>query len=261
MKFRKDNPVQRESYRSPEILGRTASVKNVRKFKLNLRPVRTIFYLLILIFLIYIVAFGPYFRIKNIQVEGVKSIEVSDYLHKTLLGKNILFFLPGQYLNQLTRKFPILEQAKIVRGLPSTILIVASERDQVLTWCSDACFNIDNYGYAYEVAKPVPSQIPLVDKSSIKIEIGDKVTTPNFINFYLNALKRTQEMGLKITEARIEETSYKLILKTSENYDIIFDTSESLNNQISALKQVLEKNRPDVKVYADLRVEGLVYVK
>jgi len=253
--------VQRESYRSPEILGRTAGVKNVRKFNLNLRPLKTLLYLGLLIFLIYIVAFGPYFRIKDIQVEGIKSVEVSDYLHKTLLGKNILFFLPGQYLNQLTRKFPILEQAKIVRGLPSTVLIVASERDQVLTWCSDVCFNIDNYGYAYEVAKPVPSQIPLVDKSSIKIEIGDKITTPNFINFYLNALKKTQEMGLKITEGRIEETSYKLILRSSKNYDIVFDTSESLNNQISALKQALEKNRPDIKEYADLRVEGLVYVK
>lgn len=261
MKFRKDDLPQRESYRRPEILGRTARVEKTRRFNINPRPLKLVFYLGILIFLVYIVAFGPYFRIEDIQMEGIKSVEVSDYLHKTLLGKNILFFLPGQYLNELTRRFPILEQAKIVRGLPSTVLIIASERNQVLTWCSDTCFNIDNYGYAYEVAKPVPSQVPLVDKSSIKIMIGDKVTTPNFINFYLNALERMQGMGLKITEVRIEETSFKLIYKTSENIDIIFDTSESLNNQISALRQVLEKNRADIKVYADLRVEGLVYVK
>jgi hypothetical protein len=39
------------------------------------------------------------------------------------------------------------------------------------------------------------------------------------------------------------------------------DSSASLKNQISALKQVIEKNRPDIKEYVDVRVEGFVYIK
>ena len=261
MMFRKDNADNQDLFRKREILGRTGTVKKSKKINLNLRPLKIILYTAIIIFIVYIVAFGPYFKIQNIKIEGVKSVEVNDYLHKTLIGKNILFFLPGQYLSSLTRKFPILSEAKIIRGLPSTVLVIADERNQVLTWCAQTCFNIDNYGYAYEITTPNVNHVNLNDKSKIDIKIGDKVATPEFINFYLTSLEKIQGMGLKIIEARIEETSFKLVFKTSENYEIIFDTSESITNQLSALRQVLEKNRADITQYADLRVEGLVYVK
>lgn len=251
----------KEELRRKEILGRTAKYKVVKNYRPNLRPLKIILYLGILFFIFYGIFLSEYFKIKNIEVQGVKSVEVNDYLHKTLIGKNILFFLPGQYLNELTHNYPILSEAEIVRGLPSTILIIATEKDQVLTWCAQSCFNIDNYGYAYEIAKPSQNQVNLNDKSKIDIKIGDKVATPDFINFYLTSLEKVREMGIKIIEAKIEETSFKLVFKTSDQYEIIFDTSESITNQLSALRQVLEKNKSDIKQYADLRVEGLVYLK
>jgi len=258
--MREDDNLGRDAFQNPKILGRTAPKIKTRK-RINLHPLKTVFYLAVLFLLIYLIFFSSFFRIKNIDMDGIKSVEVSDYLQHTLIGKNILIFIPSTYLNTLTTKFPILEQAQLVRGLPSTIKIIAKERKQVLVWCSDSCFNIDNHGYAYESSTTTNGEIPLNDKSQIKVNLGDRVSSPEFINFYLNALERLQEMGLKITEGRIEETSFKLYFRTSENYDIIFDTSQSLNEQLNALKQVLDKNRSDIKEYVDLRVNGIVYVK
>lgn len=261
MKFRKNENNNPDSFRRVEILGVTAKQRQAKRVRINFRPLKSIFYILVLVAVVYFLGFSQYFKIKNIEMEGIKSVEVSDHLQRTLVGKNILFFLPGQYLNDLIRKFPILEQAKIVRGLPSTVRIIASERVQVLIWCTDRCFNIDNYGYAYETTTPITGQVVLNDKSGIPVEIGDKVTSPEFINFYLNALERLRGMNLTIIDSRIEETSFKLVFRASDNYDMVFDTSESITNQLSALQQVLDKNRADIKEYVDLRVEGLVYIK
>lgn len=250
------------SYRRVEIISSTAKMRQGRRrLKINWRPVKISFYVVFILAVVYFLGFSNFFKIKNIEMDGIKSIEVSDYLHQSLVGKNILFFMPGQYLPDLVSKFPILEQVKIVRGLPSTVRIIASEKVQVLTWCANGCFNIDNYGYAYETALPSSGKIVLTDKSGIDVKMGDKITSPEFIGFYLKTLERLKQMGIVIKDSRIEETSFKLIFKTQDGYDIIFDTSESMQNQLDALRQVKEKNRADIKEYVDLRVEGLAYIK
>lgn len=245
--------------KKPEIVQKTEHQK-IRPH-IDTRPLRSIFYLALFLAGIYLIFISNVFKITNVEIDGIKSVEISDYAKRTLYGQNIFLIRPGTYLDDLSAKFPILEQAGIVRGLPSTIKITAKERKQVMVWCSLNCYEVDNRGYVYqEVPRPL-DLVVLLDGKNLPVKIGDQVTSPDVISFYLTAIDRIEELGLKVAEAGVDETTFKISFKTSENWSIIMDTSASLKNQISALSQTLEKTRADIHEYVDLRVEGLVYIK
>lgn len=228
---------------------------------LNLAPLKSVFYILLIGILIYAVFFSSIFKVKNVEIQNVKSVEISDYLKRTLIGKNILLLRTGAYLDKLTEQFPVLQEAEIVRGLPSTIKISISERRQVLIWCSDKCYEIDSNGYAYQAIERPLDRVAVIDKMGTPFKIGEKVVAKEFINFFISTLDSIEANGLKVSEAEVGETTFKVDFKTTEGWKIILDPTESLKNQMSALKQVLEKNRADIKEYVDLRVEGLAYIK
>lgn len=252
------------SFRKQEILSRTqkkeaGGIKPV--IKSVYRILKTIVYLVVFIAVIYTVFFSDYFRIKYIEPNGIKSPEISDYLNQSLKGKNILFFSPGYYVKSLAKKFPILREARIVRGLPNTIKIVASERKQVLTWCSIDCYNIDNYGYAYEKVEKPSDRIVLNDLSTIKINQNDQLASAEFIDMYLSYLEEFDQLGVKIEESEILDTTFSVNFITQEGWKIKIDTNQDLKNQTYALRQVLEKNKSDIKEYVDLRVPAVAYIK
>ncbi|MCX6809325.1 MAG: FtsQ-type POTRA domain-containing protein [Candidatus Berkelbacteria bacterium] len=251
----------RPEFRKPEIIRRTEKPQRP-KLKINLLPLKTFFYLVIVSGILYFLFFSTTFKIKTIDIEGVKSVEISDYLNRTLLGKNILLLKTGDYLSALSKNFPILKEAQIIRGLPSTVKIVVEERNQIMVWCNSAkCYEVDSFGYVYrEISKP-SDKIVLNDQGQMPVEIGQQIVSPQFINFYLGALDELKNMSIQITETKIEETTFKIKFKTSDGYEIIMDSSTSLKNQISGLKQILETNRADIKDYVDLRVEGVGFIK
>lgn len=245
----------------PEIISRTAA-QSKEKRKINLRPLKNIIYLAVIVFILYALFFSSYFKVQNVEVNGVKSVEISDYLHRTLVGRNIVLFQTGSYLRDLIKLYPVLSEVDIVRGLPHTIKINLNERDQVLIWCNNSgCFNIDTYGYAYEKVEKPTDKVILYDDGNIEIKEGTRVTTPQFIAFFLDAIKQFDANSVKIKEARISETTFKVSFVSGEGWQAILDSSSSLSNQISSVMQVLKNNRADLKEYVDVRVEGVAYIK
>lgn len=248
-------------YRRPGIIGKTERQARAKPH-LNSRFLKSLFYLLLTAAILYFIFFSGFFRIREIEVKGVKSEDIADYLHQTLIGKNILLLRTGAYLRTLSTKFPILEEARIERGLPGTVRVIVSERKQILVWCSkEKCWEVDNGGYAYQEIPRPTDKIVLNDESGMPIKSGDKIASVQFIRFFMQAIDEIEKLGIKINEARIQETTFKVNFKTSEGWEIIFDSFTSLKNQISALKQVLDKNRSDIHEYVDLRVEGTAYLK
>jgi len=232
------------------------------RFRFSKKVISYVIYLIIFIAMIYFIFISSVFKIKNINVENVKSVEIEDYVNMTLRGKNILFMLPGKYLQELTKEFPVLEEARIVRGLPSTIRVILDEREQKFIWCSaKKCYEVDNNGYIFEETSNATKEVILRDLSNVKVNQLEQVASKQFIRFFVSALERIQETGIIVTEAQIEQTTFKIDFVTKEGWKIIMDTSSALENQIFALKQVVEKNKADIKEYVDVRVEGVAFVK
>lgn len=248
-------------FRRPEVITATEKAKRER-YKPNLKPFRSILYLIVLALAIYIIVFSSAFKVKRVEVIGVKSVEISDYLNQSLIGKNILLMRTGSYLKTLSKKFPILEEASMIRGLPNTIKISIKERSQTLVVCnSQDCFEVDNQGYAYQKTVKPTDKIVLIDEKNVQIEENDKIFSNSFISFFLGVVDGFSKTDIKIIESRMDETTFRIRFVTKEGWTMIFDSSANLENQISAVKQVLAKNKQDLHEYVDVRVEGFAYIK
>ena len=219
-------------------------------------------YLLSFTAVIYFVFISGIFKIENISVENVKSAEIEDYVNMTLRGKNILLMLPGRYLRELAEEFPVLEEARIVRGLPSTVRVTVDEREQKFVWCNKSdCYEVDNNGYVFEKTNDTKKAIVLRDLNNVKVNQLEQVASKKFIKFFIVALDKIKETGVVVSEAQIEQTTFKVDFVTKDGWKIIMDTGGSLENQIYSLKQVIETNKSDIKEYVDVRVEGVAFVK
>ena len=240
----------------------TEKERREKRFEIPKKVINYLFYILLIILALYFVFVSDYFVIKEIKVENVKSVEIDDYVKMTLQGKNILLMMPGKYLEKLTEKFPVLEEARIVRGLPSTVRVIVDERDQKFIWCnSSGCFEVDNNGYIFEETVKGGDEIVLRDLSDIKVGYLDKVVSRQFIDFFMDALDGLSGIGLNIKEAQISQTTFRVDFMTQEGWRVIMDSNSPLENQLFATKQVVEKNRPDIKEYIDVRVEGVAFLK
>lgn len=253
---------QRFYFRRPEVIKSTDQVKKEKK-KINTKPLKSIFYLILLMLVLYFAIFSDFFKIKTVSIDGVKSVEILDHLNKTLIGRNILLMRTGHYLNDLSKTFPILEEASIVRGLPSTVKISVKERSQVMILCSGSggCFEIDSNGYAYQKIQRPTDKVVLVDEKNFAIKETDQVFSKSFIKFFLDAIDELNKNSITIKEARMDETSFKIRFITSEGWAAVLDSSSNLQNQISAVKQAVDKNKSDIHEYVDVRVEGVAYLK
>ena len=245
-----------------KVLFSTEKQKKEEEFKFSRKIVVYVAYLIIIGLAFYFVFISNFFRIKSISVENVKSVEIEDYVNSSLLGKNILLMLPGRYLEDLVAKFPVLEQARIVRGLPDTVRVIIDEREQKFIWCNlKACYEVDNNGYIFNEVEKTSAAVALTDLGNVEISELKQVASKNFIKFFVKALEQIGDAGIEVTEAQIDKTTFKLEFISAEGWRIIMDTSGSLNNQVSAVRQVFEKNKPDIHEYIDVRVEGVVFIK
>jgi len=252
---------ERFNFKRPEVVGRTPKAQKERK-SVNFRIVKNILYLVILSLGCYILIFSNVFEIKTVKVSGVKSVEISDYLNQTLIGKNILLMQTGKYLDGLAEKFPILQEAQLVRGLPSTVKITVHERTQVLILCNNqSCYEVDSRGYAYQEVSRPKGKIILIDEKNIAINQDQKIFSESFIKFYLDAIDEFNNIGVFLKEARMDETTFKIKFVSAEGWYAILDSSENLKNQISAVDQVLKNYKSDLHEYVDVRVEGTTYIK
>jgi len=256
--------INHSDLRRREIFLKTQTQKKKREFRISpgiSRLMKNTIYFLVLIFLLYFIIFSPIFRVKDIEAEGIETVEIYDRIALDMIGKNIFFINISGYLKKITNDFPVIEQARVVRGLPSTLRVEIKERDAALIWCGKKCFEIDNRGLAYREVEGSIERVFVKDKSDIEINMGDKIVSQKFVEFYQKSVEELERLGVGVGEAFVEDTTFKLTFKTNKNYLIIFDTSSPLENQIYALEQIIASDNGDINEYVDLRVEGLGYIK
>lgn len=231
-----------------------------KKKKINLRP---LFFLIVTGAFAYFIFFSSCFRINNFIYEGIESSDIKDAVRDNLTGKNILFLMPGSYLAKLSKQFPALEEATIVRGLPHTIKVTAKERSQSLVWCnSSGCAEVDSDGVAFKKIDKPQDKVALTDLMNRPIVNGNKIISKSFVAFYLESLNQIpKKFNVKIKEAQIEETTFSITLIFDDGKKIILDSSQSLENQMYALEQTLQSKKDEIKEYVDIRVPGTVYFK
>lgn len=250
---------QRNLLRQPKIYNPPSSSR--KKGGLS-KPLK--FSLILIIFfaaLIYLLFFSPIFRIKKIIVDSAVSEANSEF--EKLKGRNILTLHSADIEKEITAQFGDLADLKIIRGLPDTLRIELKERQSKIVWQVEGRnYLVDSQGLIIKEIQG-ESDLPKVkDNKNLPVLANQAVASEIFLNFIVEVNNKFSEViGFRISSFGINETIFQVDALTDQGWKVIFDTTRSVNPQLSDLKQFLSEHKDEMTEYADVRIEGKVYYK
>ena len=210
-----------------------------RKRKLKMPGFFTrIFIILGVIIAVIAFSLSSFFTVDTIDVQGNKYFtdeEISNMAHAST-GQNIIYKLnKGNMLNYL-EKNPYIEEARVYRKLPSTIVINVKERIQIaaLTY-GDKFLIIDNKGTLLRMTKTKPKLTIVTGFKVKKVKLGEtvEVNSPDLFKELLSLLKSMEAGDVYFTKINITE-----LFITANVYDSLV-----VKSKYKDLKDNIDKRR------------------
>lgn len=210
-----------------------------RKRKLKMPGFFTrIFIILGVIIAVTAFSLSSFFTVDTIDVQGNKYFtdeEISNMAHAST-GQNIIYKLnKGNMLNYL-EKNPYIEEARVYRKLPSTIVINVKERIQIaaLTY-GEQFLIIDNKGTLLRITKTKPKLTIVTGFKVKKVKLGEpvEVNSPDLFKELLSLLKSMEAGDVYFTKINITE-----LFITANVYDSLV-----VKSKYKDLKDNIDKGR------------------
>lgn len=210
-----------------------------RKRKLKMPGFFTrIFIILGVIIAVTAFSLSSFFTVDTIDVQGNKYFtdeEISNMAHAST-GQNIIYKLnKGNMLNYL-EKNPYIEEARVYRKLPSTIVINVKERIQIaaLTY-GDQFLIIDNKGTLLRITKTKPNLTIVTGFKVKKVKLGEpvEVNSTDLFKELLSLLKSMEAGDVYFTKINITE-----LFITANVYDSLV-----VKSKYKDLKDNIDKGR------------------
>lgn len=231
---------------------------------------RIIFFwiLFLILVLVYILFFSPIFEIKEINISGNRVIS-NEEIRSVLNQGNLFLVTKNKLRNTLVNNFPRIASVDVTKDIfKKSIDLKIIERKEVGIFCKKDCYYIDKQGVIFEKAPQTSGALILVikDYSEGELGINRNVVERGFIAELIDLRNYlSDQLGLKVLEFMIGSgASEDLKVNTNEGWHILFDRSRDLQNQIEALRLVLEEKIKEERTnleYIDLRIENRVYYK
>ncbi len=155
-----------------------------------------------------------------------------------------------------------LENVQVERTLLGGVRITVKEQQATVQWRSgSSVFVLSGNGVAYAQLDGVDKTLPLIeDSTNLPVRIGQKIVPSSFVEFVRSVNRQLASVGLKVANQSVAETTTELYVKTDKGYTVKFDTTRSVDEQLSDLRSVLAK-KVVPKEYIDLRIAGRVFYK
>lgn len=224
-------------------------------------------------FIVWFFTLAPWLKVQDIRIEGEATEETKAEIEK-LRGQNILWLSVTNPESAIVKHQPSIKEIQILRGIPDTLRVKLIEREPAVVWqLGETWYTVDPTGFVFRELQ-IPKRedgsldypgtdLPVViDTRSVPLKVTDTIVRPQFINF-MTALKKRlpEEANLRLIRAEVGETTFNVTAVTDANWNIIFDTTRTLDAQMSTLVKVLESKRAEIREYVDVRVRGWVYYK
>lgn len=252
----------RKIFRQPKVFNPKdiANKPRTSSKPLVFKLLKWVFLLLIILAIIYLLFYSTIFTIKNIIVDQDLPTSINEHL-ENIKGKNIILIKSAEIKEDLLKKFPELIDINIIRGLPDTIKVSYNERKPEIIWQSAGrYFIVDEDGFAFREIQGA-TDLPLVkDNNDLAINMGQQVASANFINF-ITELKPKLKEQVEINRFEVNETTFQLDAIMVSGLRLKFDTTRSVDSQLSDLKKFLADRTNEAEEYIDLRVEGKIFYK
>lgn len=207
--------------------------------------------LLLLIGAIIYILLSPLFNIVEINVENNNKLSTEQIISLSGIqkGENT-FKLDKAAIVQMIKENPYISDVKIIRNLPSTVIIDVNERTtQYLLEIANSYVYVDNQGYMLEISETKP-ELPILigfSTSQEELRLGNRMCLED-----LKKLDKTTEITKSATNNGIislitkidisDENNYKLILE-NEGKTVYLGNCTDINIRILYLKSIIEKER------------------
>jgi len=188
-----------------------------------------------------------------------------------IIPGDALLAMPREQMEQAVQQaVPAIASVEVRKELPNILKVVITEREPLAIWsAAGQFFFVDAGGIAYDEIQRSESRdvsLPVIVDEGAKTTLEhDRVVTQETLEFVRGIFADvTQRVGIGINFfVAPSRLAPDVTLVTSEGWKIIFDATKSAEQQVTILKEVLDKQVKDKKnlEYIDLRIPGRVFVK
>ncbi len=225
--------------------------------------------LVLLILLGYVLYFSPFFKIKNIQVNGLERISrdsimqiVDNYRYKNkwlIFSKNNYWnFDSGEVRDRILNEY-WLDDLRVEKKFRNEVIISLREKPSSLNWLTNnICFSLDPTGLAVEYCQPDSGKdIQIKDLKNKQLALGKTAINKQDLRkiFTLHEFLSGSEQFGDILQYELLQPSITVFVATGP--ELRFDLTDSIEAQMARL--MILTRQPDIQEnlaflkYIDLR--------
>jgi hypothetical protein len=170
-----------------------------------------------------------------------------------------------------------IKRVKLEKKFPDKILVKTSSRGGVAVWKSgEEYFLIDGSGRIFRKAdldqvennQRIKEYPVIEEKNSTRTMVGDEIGAGGMVEFIYEAKKRMEDDLQAEVERSVKtpsRVSSDVRFRVSRGWEVYFNPSIPAHEQVSLLKQLLEKSLSEEEKktlkYVDLRIKGKAIYK
>lgn len=212
--------------------------------------------------LIWWLFLSPTFKVNDIIIEGEISSQTKEKI-ESLRGRNIFVLKTSRVGEELAQDQPKIEKIEILRGLPNTLKVQVSERQAGIIWqTQERYYLVDERGVIYAERQSLPEDPDIIvvkDTNNVGVSVDSHVVTPQFVQYLIKTKNELPSSKLQAKSFEVSESINNFTVITDKGFKILMSSVNNLDNQLSAITQVLAEKPEKVKQYLDVRVEGKAY--
>ena len=229
------------------------------------------FIVLILIFILSAVFYLPWLHFKKINITGNLHIQESELFRKLIIANlsnpfaKYLGYTNMLIWNNTNIKEPLIKKITIQRNwLERSINIKVEEQERYAVWCLEsACFWITDQGQILEKAPQSEGQLMKIVNSNQKInpKPGENILLAEEFFYLKIILDKINNLNISILSINYNAQTLELTIKTSTGPRLLFSLYFNPLLTISALEEIMSKQKLGSMEYIDLRIENKIYYK
>jgi len=247
------------SYRRKHIKPKIRSLKKKEFIKKSL--ISIFLFLFIAVMILYFILFFSKFQVQKVDILGDEKNKSQDIKNLVWLDINKKIFSLGVFdistksifmvdskkiVKDILDKFPSIEDVKVQKKMPDKIVLNVKERKPFAIFCqSDNCFFIDESGVIFEpLHNNIIKDMTIIQKDldGKELFVGKNVIEKNIIDTIYKVQKDLKD-NFQIDIKEVFVSNY-LIFKTSENWQIYFNSNSDVDLQITKMNILLRDEIP-----------------
>lgn len=223
---------------------------------------------------IYFIFNNDYLKIKNIEIKTNNDFteEIKEIVNNHL-KTNKFFIIPNSNfitlntndLEELIKKeVPEIKSIKVKKRLPDKLEIENTLHEATIGWeTQEKRYLLNEEGYILKETDKLDGFVYVKDSTNLPLDKNKQVVYPNFITFIKQINDKLTNISIKISYLEIKETTFMINCYTDNGFKIIFNTTKSIEDQISKLTEAINFLGGNIKSldYIDVTVKNKAIYK